>query len=163
MKYVCVKVTQMCLTLCDPKGYNPPGSSVNGILQAGILKWDLPYPGIKPRSPALQAESLSFEPPGEALYYLNLNFLKVKFSNHFFFLIFIQCLVSLSQKWDFQWLLSGFNSALGLNQEAYVNTIKKTSFGQDTNDQNFINWLFPNFTCIKKLKVHYESFPKHFS
>ena len=85
MKYVCVKVTQMCLTLCDPKGYNPPGSSVNGILQAGILKWDLPYPGIKPRSPALQAESLSFEPPGEALYYLNLNFLKVKFSNHFFF------------------------------------------------------------------------------
>ena len=37
-----------------------PVSSVNGILQAGILKWvaisytgDVPNPGIKPASPAL--------------------------------------------------------------------------------------------------------------
>ena len=40
-----------------------------GILQARILKWvaihppgDLPNPGIKPRSPALQANSLPAEP-----------------------------------------------------------------------------------------------------
>ena len=26
----CVKVTQSCPTLCDPKGYSPPGSSVHG-------------------------------------------------------------------------------------------------------------------------------------
>ena len=46
--------------------YSPPGSSVHGILQARILDWvamassrDLPDPGIKPASPALQANSLS--------------------------------------------------------------------------------------------------------
>ena len=40
-----------------------PGSSVHRILQARILEWvaipfcgDLPYPGIKPRSPTLQAD-----------------------------------------------------------------------------------------------------------
>ena len=43
----------------------PPGSSVYGILQARTLEWaaifspgDLPDPGIKPVSPALQADSL---------------------------------------------------------------------------------------------------------
>ena len=42
-----------------------PGTSVYGILQAIILEWvaisssgDLPNPGIKPKSPALQADSL---------------------------------------------------------------------------------------------------------
>ena len=42
------------------------------ILQARILEWvamlssgDLPNPGIEPRSPALQADSLPSEPPGE--------------------------------------------------------------------------------------------------
>ena len=50
----------------------PPGSSVNGIFQAGILDgWpfpspgDLPNPGIKPGSLALQADSLPSEPPGK--------------------------------------------------------------------------------------------------
>ena len=32
-------VAQSCLTLCDPMDYSPPGSSVHGILQAGILEW----------------------------------------------------------------------------------------------------------------------------
>ena len=27
--------------------------------------WDLPNPGTEPRSPALQADSLPFEPPGK--------------------------------------------------------------------------------------------------
>ena len=52
-----VKVSQSCLTLCDPMDY-----TVNGILQARMLEWvafpsprDLPNPGIEPRSPALQA------------------------------------------------------------------------------------------------------------
>ena len=51
---------------------SPPGSSVHGILQATILKWvaipspgDLPNPGIKPRSPALQADFLLSELPGK--------------------------------------------------------------------------------------------------
>ena len=30
---------QLCPTLCDPMGYSQPGSSVHGILQAGILEW----------------------------------------------------------------------------------------------------------------------------
>ena len=32
-------VVQLCLTLCDPMDYSPPGSSVHGILQARILEW----------------------------------------------------------------------------------------------------------------------------
>ena len=50
----------------------PPGSSVYGILQARIPEWvvvlspgDLPDPGIKPRSPILQADSLPAELPGK--------------------------------------------------------------------------------------------------
>ena len=46
------KPLQWCLTLCDPVDCIPPGSSVHGILQAGILEWvaisgDGPNPGIK--------------------------------------------------------------------------------------------------------------------
>ena len=59
-----VKVTQLCLTLCDPKDY-----TIHGILQARILEQvafpfsrDLPNPGIKPRSPALQMDSLPADP-----------------------------------------------------------------------------------------------------
>ena len=66
MAVVWVLVTQSCLTLFDPMDYSPPDSSVHGILQARILEWvampssrmDLPYPGVKPGSPALQAGSL---------------------------------------------------------------------------------------------------------
>ena len=36
--FTCVH-TQSCPTLCDPKDCSPPGSSVHGILQAGILEW----------------------------------------------------------------------------------------------------------------------------
>ena len=32
-------VTQSCLTLCNPMDCSLPGSSVHGILQAGILEW----------------------------------------------------------------------------------------------------------------------------
>ena len=30
---------QSCPTLCDPRDYSPPGSSVYGIFQARILEW----------------------------------------------------------------------------------------------------------------------------
>ena len=36
---VCAKLLQSCPTLCDPMDYSPPGSSVNGILQARMLEW----------------------------------------------------------------------------------------------------------------------------
>ena len=65
-----VKVTQSCLTLCDTMDYSLPGSSAHGIFQTRILEWvAVPFsrgssqPGIKPRSPALQADSLLSEPP----------------------------------------------------------------------------------------------------
>ena len=34
-----MRVTQSCLTLCDPMDYSPPGSSVPEVLQARILEW----------------------------------------------------------------------------------------------------------------------------
>ena len=36
---MCAKLLQSCLTLCDPMDCRLPGSSVHGILQAGILEW----------------------------------------------------------------------------------------------------------------------------
>ena len=35
----CCLVAQLCPTLCNPKDCSPPGFSINGILQARILKW----------------------------------------------------------------------------------------------------------------------------
>ena len=35
---VCAKLSQLCLTLCDPVECSPPGSSVPGILQTTILE-----------------------------------------------------------------------------------------------------------------------------
>ena len=72
---MCVhSVAQACLTLCDPMDWSPPGSSVHGILQARIRErvafpspGDLLKPRIKPRSPALRAESLSLSHLGSLL------------------------------------------------------------------------------------------------
>ena len=64
-----VQVSQSCPTLCNPTDY-----TVHGISQARILEWvafpfsrDLPNPGIKPRSPTLQADSLPAEPQAKPL------------------------------------------------------------------------------------------------
>ena len=35
----CVKLLQLCPTLCDPKDCSLPGSSVHGIIQGRILEW----------------------------------------------------------------------------------------------------------------------------
>ena len=58
--------------LCDPMDCSPPASSVHGIFQARILEWvaisfsrGSSWPGVKPGSPALQADALPFEPPGK--------------------------------------------------------------------------------------------------
>ena len=39
LTYMRAKSLQSCPTLCDPINYSPPGFSVHGILQAGILEW----------------------------------------------------------------------------------------------------------------------------
>ena len=53
---------------CNPMDCNLPGSSIHGILQAKYWSGlpfpssgDLPNPGIEPRFPALQADSLPTE------------------------------------------------------------------------------------------------------
>ena len=66
-------VAQSCPTLCDPVNCSPPGSLVHGIFQARIQEQrcafpspgDLPNSGIKPGSPASQADALPSEPPGK--------------------------------------------------------------------------------------------------
>ena len=70
MKSVTVLVA-VCLTLCNPTDYSPPGSSLHRIFQVRVLEWepfpspeDLPNSGTEPESPALQAYSLPFEPLG---------------------------------------------------------------------------------------------------
>ena len=37
--FVCIVCAQLCLTLCNPMDFSPPGSFVCGILQARILEW----------------------------------------------------------------------------------------------------------------------------
>ena len=68
-----MKVTQLYLTLCDPWTIACQ-APVHGILQAFLLEWvaapyrvDLPNPGIKLGSPALQADSLPAELPRKVL------------------------------------------------------------------------------------------------
>ena len=64
-----VKVTQSCLILCDPTDYpwNSPGQNINQSGQPFPSPADLPDPGIKPGSPALQVDSLSTELSGNHL------------------------------------------------------------------------------------------------
>ena len=62
-----VKVTHLCLTLCDPMDYNSPWNSLGQ--NTGVpfpSPGDLPNSGIKSRSPALQADSLPAEPQGKS-------------------------------------------------------------------------------------------------
>ena len=57
------EVAQSCLTLCNPMGCSPPGSSVCGIFQqeywSGLpfSQEDLPHPGIELQFLTLQADS----------------------------------------------------------------------------------------------------------
>ena len=76
-----MKVTQSCPTLCDPMDmeFSRP-EYWSGYLFPS--PGDLPNPGIKARSPTLQADSLPAEPPGMsfmcwALEYGNINKVKV--------------------------------------------------------------------------------------
>ena len=64
-----MKFTQSCPTLCDPHGLYSPWNSPGQITGMGSLSLtspgDLPNPGIEPRSPSLQADSLPAEPQGK--------------------------------------------------------------------------------------------------
>ena len=63
------EVTQLCLTLCDPMDCSPPRSSPMGFYKQEYWSWlpfpspgDFPDSGIKPGSPAFQADTLTSEP-----------------------------------------------------------------------------------------------------
>ena len=65
-------VTQLCLTLCDPWTVDHQAPLSMGFSRqeywSGLpfpSPGDLPNPGIEPRSPAMQADSLPSEPPGK--------------------------------------------------------------------------------------------------
>ena len=65
----------VCPILCDPVDCRLPGSSVHGDSPgqnsgSGLpfpSPGDLPNPGIRPQSLALQADSLQSEPPGKPM------------------------------------------------------------------------------------------------
>ena len=72
---VCVGVCTHVSRSVVSDSEEPHGSSVCGILQARILKWEpfpsprgLPDPGIESSSPTLQANSLLSEPLGKPRY-----------------------------------------------------------------------------------------------
>ena len=89
------EVAQSCLTLCDPMDCSPPGSLVRGIIQARILEWvTLPFSRESSwprsgRSPALQADSLQSEPPGEP-HWRSKKLKRVNLVNLFFLVFFIR-------------------------------------------------------------------------
>ena len=65
---------QLCLTLCDPMGYSPPGSFVHGNFLTRIQDWvaisyfrisfQLDTESMSAASPALAGIFFTTEPPG---------------------------------------------------------------------------------------------------
>ena len=85
--YVCAKLLQLCLTLCNPMDCRVPGSTLHGILQVRILEWvaisfskDLSNSGIKSMSLMSPAFRLLLTPSAiwEALKCKHANILKGK-------------------------------------------------------------------------------------
>ena len=69
---VLCSVAQSCQALCDPMDYSPPGSSVHGNSPGkntgvgchALLQWIFPSQGIKPKCPALEADSFCLSHQG---------------------------------------------------------------------------------------------------
>ena len=67
-------VAQLCPTLCDTMDGSPQAPLSISVSRQRYWSempfpspGDLPYPGIEPKSPALQADSLPSEPPGKSI------------------------------------------------------------------------------------------------
>ena len=66
-----VLVAKLCRTLCDPMdtvAHQAPLSTARQEYWSGLpfpSPGDLPDPGIEPRSPTLQVDALTSEPPGK--------------------------------------------------------------------------------------------------
>ena len=107
MLVVVALVAQWCLILCDPMDCSPPGSSVHGIIKTWILEWvafssprGLSNPGIKPGSPALEADSLLSELPGKPFVYYQklLTFRKDEEENLFIYWTDIYRVITITYK-----------------------------------------------------------------
>ena len=72
------KSLQSCPTLCDPIHSSPPGSSVPGILQAGILEW----PAISLPNACMHAKSLQSCPTLCEIFILNGLYLKCSWNTN---------------------------------------------------------------------------------
>ena len=76
---MCVLVTQLCPTLCDPMDYTLPGFSLHGILQSRMLAWvaiQFSRGSSHPRDPTwvfhIAGVFFTTEPPGlEDSYYIS--------------------------------------------------------------------------------------------
>ena len=71
---VCAKSLHLCPTVCDPMGCQAPLSMGFSRQEywSGLPRpspGDLPDPGVEPRSPALQVNSLPSEPQGKPTVY----------------------------------------------------------------------------------------------
>ena len=70
---MCILVTQLCLTLCDPMDCSLPGSSVHGISQARIREWiaisfSRGSSWLRDQIQVSHIESLLFETPGKPIF-----------------------------------------------------------------------------------------------
>ena len=90
--YMKVKVralfVPLCLTLCDPMDCSLSGSSVSEFFRQEyqnelpfLSPGNLPNLGIKPGTPALQADSLPFEPLEQPILYIVLSICQLKSPN----------------------------------------------------------------------------------
>ena len=84
------KSLQSCPTLCNAMDYNPPGSSVHGIIQARILKWvaiSCPRGSSQPKDQTwvshMQADSLLSAK--EAHYLKNIFYVNIYVNKRIFF------------------------------------------------------------------------------
>ena len=110
---VCVNCSKY-LTLCNPMDCSLPCLPVHGILQARILEWvaisfsrGLPNPGIKPKSPALQAVALPSEPLGKPFY--STNHLLINYAICY---LFVYYLVSASPFYNMDFARTGIFTCL---------------------------------------------------
>ena len=73
LRFCCCLVAKLCLTLCNPLGSGPPGTSVHGILQARIMEKVAIFFPTQGWNPCLlhllhwQADSLPLSHPGKPL------------------------------------------------------------------------------------------------
>ena len=82
--------TQLCPALCNPMNYNPPGSSVHGILPERILKRSAISSSSgfsrhreKPaslKSPDLAGRFFTTEPPGKSILWINQMYSEISYN-----------------------------------------------------------------------------------